>query len=561
MDVNIRVAGEAGQGLLTTGDLLVGAFASMGVHTFASKSYMSRVRGGLNWFDIRIADAELFAPREKADVLVALSTSAVEILSQALNEKAVVLIDGEEAPPNAPEGAMVVDLTQAAKDAGGKPVMANTVAAGVVFSLLGYEADALGEYVKKQFARLGDEIAEQNAACARKGAELAGDRAGCIEAPKGADAPEFVTDGASAAGLSAAVSGVKFATAYPMTPSTATFQYLAKAADKYGLVVEQAEDEIAAINMVCGATYAGAPAMTMTSGGGFALMVEGLSLAGILELPVVILLAQRPGPATGLPTRTAQQDFRFAQFAGHGEFPRAIYAPGTQRQTYELVRKALADAHKAQTPAIVLTDQFLQDAQKNIDRLPDEPDPIDRHIVTDAGDDYQRYAVTDNGVSPRAIPGGDAFVRSDSDEHTAAGVISEDLAGHLAQQDKRMRKFDVLAADTLEPELYPAEADDADTLLLCWGSTYGPCREAVDILRGRDESAAMLHLAQLVPLPVDAISRHLNNRRRVVCVEGNATGQLSAWLRENGLCGECEKILRYDGLAFTAEYIVERMSR
>lgn len=559
MDVNIRIAGEAGQGLLTTGDLLVGAFSSMGLHTFASKSYMSRVRGGLNWFDIRIADCELFAPRDKADLLVALSDDAVEVLAEALTDDAMVLIDGEEAPADAPSGAMVVDLTAAARDAGGKPVMANTVAAGIVFAVLGYDGETLGEYVKKQFARMGDEIAEQNAACARKGADLASDRAGKLDSPQPGDAPQFVTDGASAAGLSAAIAGVKFASAYPMTPATATFQYLAKAADKYGIVVEQAEDEIAAVNMVCGAAYAGAPAMTMTSGGGFALMTEGLSLAGILELPVVILLAQRPGPATGLPTRTAQQDFRFAQFAGHGEFPRAIYAPGTQKQTYDLVRKALADAHRAQTPAIILTDQFLQDAQKNIATLADEPDPIDRCIATDAGADYRRYAVTESGVSPRAIPGGDAFVRSDSDEHTEEGIISEDLAGHLAQQDKRMRKANVLAETVLEPELYPADADDAETLLLCWGSTYGPCREAVDMLREQGESAAMLHIAQLLPLPAEAIARHLKDRKRVICVEGNATGQLSAWLRENGLCPDCEKILRYDGLAFTAEYTLERI--
>ncbi len=559
MDVNIRIAGEAGQGLLTTGDLLVGAFSSMGLHTFASKSYMSRIRGGLNWFDIRIADSELFAPRERADLLVALSEPAIEILSQTLTDDAMVLVDGEEAQEAAPPEAMAVDLTAAAKDAGGKPMMANTVAAGIVFALLGYDADSLDAYVRKQFARMGEELAGQNAACARKGAELAGDRAGRIQAPRPADAPAFVTDGASAAGLSAAVAGVKFATAYPMTPSTATFQYLAKVADKYGIVVEQAEDEIAAINMGCGATYAGAPAMTTTSGGGFALMTEGLSLAGILELPVVILLAQRPGPATGLPTRTAQQDFRFAQFAGHGEFPRAIYAPGTQKQTYELVRKALADAHQAQTPTIVLTDQFLQDAQKNIEPLGDEPDPIDRHIATDAGADYRRYAVTKSGVSPRAIPGGEAFVRCDSDEHTEEGIISEDLAGHLAQQDKRMRKADVLAETVLEPELYPADAADAETLLVCWGSTYGPCREAVDVLREQGGSAAMLHIAQLVPLPAEPIARHLKNRMRVVCVEGNCTGQLAAWLSESGLIGECETVLRYDGLCFTAEYILERI--
>jgi 2-oxoglutarate ferredoxin oxidoreductase subunit alpha len=352
---------------------------------------------------------------------------------------------------------------------------------------------------------------------------------------------------------------VKVVTAYPMTPGTATFTYLAAAADEYGIVVEQAEDEIAAVNMICGATYAGVPAMATTSGGGFALMVEGLSLAGITELPICIVIAQRPGPATGLPTRTAQQDLKFALSAGHGEFARAVFAPGTIAQCYELTRRALAAAHEFQTPALILTDQFLQDMQRNLPPLDDAYRPIDRRLAEGAGGDYRRYAVTESGVSPRAVPGGDAFVVVDSDEHSDAGKISEDLRGHVDQQDKRMRKHDGLADAALPPEYYgPAEAD---TLLVCWGSTYGPCREAVDAINadGRRNPAAMLHFAQVWPLAAGEAAKQLKGRKRVVCVEANQTGQFASVLREQGLAGECELLSRYDGLPFTAEYIIDAL--
>ena len=553
MDINIRVAGEAGQGVQTTGNLLVGAMAKLGLHVVAVKSYMSRVRGGLNWFDIRIGDRELHAGRETADLLVTLTDEARDVLG---GEAAggLVLHDADEA-----EGAVPMPFTRIARETAESAVMANSVAAGAVFAACGYDLGALSAYIGSQFGGKGEEVIEKNVACARRGAELAMEKGLKVSAPRPAGAPSTVVDGSSAIGLAAAAGGVKVVTAYPMTPGTATFTFLAGVADKYGIVVEQAEDEIAAVNMLCGASYAGAPALATTSGGGFALMAEGVSLAGIMELPIVIVVAQRPGPATGLPTRTGQQDLLFAVHAGHGEFPKAVFAPGTVRQSYDLTRRALEQAHAWQSPVILLTDQFLQDLHVNAEPFDEAYRPIDRRLARDAGGDYRRYAVTDSGVSPRAAPGGEAFVVSDSDEHTDAGRISEDLIGHISQQEKRMRKLDGLRAEALPPELHgPA---DAPTLLICWGSTYGPCREAVDRLNDRgDGPVAMVHVAQPWPLDADAFRERLGRRERVVCVEGNATGQLATLLRAEGVLGDVERLLRYDGMPFTAEYIMDKLA-
>ncbi len=555
MNVMIRVAGEAGQGVATTGSLLVEAFASLGLHVAASQSYMSRIRGGLNWYDIRVGDAPMYAGCDQADLLVAFTPGAREVLAGQVRPGGQVLFNGE-----ASDGVIAIDLDAAAQQAGGNKLYSNIVAAGAVMELLGYDLDALATLLGDKFKKKGPETIADNQACARKGAELARPHGGKIKAPKpNGGTKREVYAGAAVIGLAAAVGGVKFAASYPMTPGTATFNFLAAAADKYGIVVEQAEDEIAAVNMLCGAVYAGVPAMATTSGGGFALMAEGLSLAGIMELPICVLVAQRPGPATGLPTRTAQQDLLFALHAGHGEFPRAIFAPGTVRQCYDVTRRALEAAHKFQTPVIILTDQFLQDFEQTLEPLSEACAPIDRCLADSPGADYARYAVTESGVSPRAVPGGAALVIADSDEHTPQGHLSEDLDSHMAQQDKRMRKLGGMSAEAMPPELYgPAEAE---TLLICWGSTYGPAREAVDLLNQRGQSAAMLHFAQVWPIGHDAAAAGIGRRKRIVCVEGNQTGQFAQVLRAEGLIGQVERLGKYDGLPFTSTWIAERIAK
>ena len=560
MDLSIRVSGAAGQGIETLGSLLTGAFAGMGLHVFTTETYMSRIRGGLNWMDIRIGDYELLSGKEIPDLLVVLDPQSLSFLRERTNEWTLLLLNG---PPTV--GTVAIDFAQEAKALTGEVVMANAVAAGSVFALLGYDAARLHSLLDAQFARKGQDVVDANMRCAQRGAELAEPYVGAKLPPKGVGAPDFVCSGSEAIGLGAATAGVKFVAAYPMTPSTGTFTYLANVADEFGIVVEQAEDEIAAVNMICGATYAGVPAMTTTSGGGFALMVEGLALAGMLELPILISLGQRPGPATGLPTRTGQQDLKFALYAGHGEFPRALFAPGTIPQAYELTRRALQTAHQFQSPVILLTDQFFVDVQKNVPRLDDAPDYVDRCILTDAGGDYVRYAVTDTGVSPRAIPGGSAFVVVDSDEHTEDGHITEDLRARVRLQDKRQAKGKGMMEDALPPEYYGPRAPQR--LLITWGSTYGPAREAVDLLHESGESVGMLHFSQVWPINAKKIRQladmagfDLARADHVISVEGNATGQFASILRESGLLRECRLLLRYDGLPFTGEEIAGRLS-
>ena len=287
-------------------------------------------------------------------------------------------------------------------------------------------------------------------------------------------------------------------------------------------------------------------------------MCEGLSLAGIMELPAVIVLAQRPGPATGLPTRTGQEDLKFVVNGGHGEFARIVLAPGTIEQAHLLTRHAIEMAHKYQTPAIILVDQYLVDMQKSLPAADNSYRPIDRCIV-DAGEGYLRYAVTDSGISPRAIPGGVTSIVSDSDEHTPDGHLTEDLVVRIEQVDKRLRKLEGLRAEALPPDRYGP--DDAETLLVCWGSTYGPAREAVDLLSEKGGSAASLHFSQPYPLHIESARKAVGSPDRIVCVEGNATGQLASLLREAGVIGPCDLMLRYDGLPFTGEEIARRIDQ
>ncbi len=560
MDILLRIAGEAGQGVQTTGHILVHALANVGVHVFATQSYLSRVRGGVNWYDIRIADHELFSGRSKANVLIALTADALEKLRGDVAEDAVVVFDGEAGP-----GVTSLKLTEAAQALVQASVMANAVAAGVVFTLLGYDIEKLCEYLTEQFRRKGPEVVDENIRCARRGAELAAPYARSVKAPPCGHAAGIVMSGSEAVALGAATAGLKFTTGYPMSPSTATLTSIASLADEYGIVVEQAEDEIAAINMVCGATYAGVPAMTTTSGGGFALMCEGLSLAGMQELPAVVMVGQRPGPATGLPTRTAQQDLLFVLHAGHGEFPKAVFSPGTIPQAYELTRRAIQTAHTYQTPVIILTDQFLADQQKTIPALDRSLRPIDRCLLRNPPPGYGRYEPTPTGVSPRALPGSEVFVVVDSDEHDEIGHITEDLRVRVRMQDKRMAKLRGLMRDSVPPVRYGPES--ADTVFITWGSTYGPCREAVDLLNARGRSAAMVHFAQVWPLGPEAVKavlfgavRGAKGSTRFVSLECNQTGQFASILREQRILSDCDLILKYDGMPFTGEEIAGRAS-
>lgn len=370
----------------------------------------------------------------------------------------------------------------------------------------------------------------------------------------------MLMNGNEALALGALAAGCKFASAYPMTPATGVITYLAGKAGDFDLVIEQAEDEIAAINMAIGASYAGVRALTATSGGGFCLMTEGISLAGMTETPLVIILAQRPGPATGLPTRTEQAELLFALNAGHGEFPRVIMAPGTAEEAFYSIQKAFNIAERYQTTVIVMSDQHLADSYWSIESLDPRRIKVDRAMINDdeITDDYQRHKITDSGVSPRAIPGqaGKAVVVTDSDEHDEDGHIIEDSSTRNAMAEKRMRKLQGISSEISKPVLYGKE--DPELLLIGWGSTYGALKEAVDTLNSQGKHISMLHFMELWPFP-EGIAETVSSANKSFTVENNSTGQLRRLIRmETGV--ECSgSITKYDGRPLTPEDIIKEV--
>ncbi|MDO9264328.1 MAG: 2-oxoacid:acceptor oxidoreductase subunit alpha, partial [Desulfosalsimonadaceae bacterium] len=341
-----------------------------------------------------------------------------------------------------------------------------------------------------------------------------------------------------------------FVSAYPMSPSTGVLTFLAKHGRDFGIIVEQAEDEISAANMVLGAWYAGARGLATTSGGGFALMTEAVSLSGMTETPMVILLAQRPGPATGLPTRTEQGDLNHALYAGHGEFPRVLLAPGNPEQAFALARRAFHLADTCQIPVILLTDQYLMDSGYDVENLamPDTP-PEAAIVRTEAG--YHRYALTETGISPRGIPGwGEGLVGVDSDEHDADGHITEDLDLRVQMVDKRLRKFHVLSKNALPADWIGPQ--DARNVVVCWGSTLEIVREAVTGLSNKD--LAVLHFQQVFPLP-DESRKRLQLADTPILLEGNATGQFGGLLTQHWGIDWRHRILKYNGLPLSVEAV------
>jgi 2-oxoglutarate ferredoxin oxidoreductase subunit alpha len=331
------------------------------------------------------------------------------------------------------------------------------------------------------------------------------------------------------------------------------------------VVFEQAEDEIAALNMVIGAAYAGIRAMTATSGGGFSLMVEALSLAGMTETPVVIVLGQRPGPATGLPTRTEQGELEFAIHAGHGMFPRIVFAPGTPEEAFYLVNKAFNIAEKYQVPAIILTDTYLADSYISTNKFDLKKIEFDRGEFLSEDDlktigryNYKRHKFTDSGISPRVIPGTkDALVVTDSDEHSEDGHITESPEIRNQMVNKRIKKFRLIQKEIAPPHTYGPE--EASTVLVGWGSTFGALKEGVDLINEDVSSVRMIHISEIWPFPKNAFLGLLKGSEKVFAVENNATGQMAHLIRAETGYEIVSKILRYDGRPITPQYIINHL--
>ncbi|RMG71761.1 MAG: 2-oxoacid:acceptor oxidoreductase subunit alpha, partial [Nitrospirae bacterium] len=434
MDYTVLIGGEAGQGIQTIGGMLAKVFARAGFHVFSHQDYMSRIRGGHNFYQIRFSDRPVHSSKQRVDLIVALNLESIEIHRERLNEQGMVVYDGDSIKRRFDSPLFLdVPFEGISREKTGTTVMANTVATASVLGMLGMELDIFEQVIRETFKKKGDEVISKNIEASRAGYDYAVTK--CLRCnfsvPLKAGSGRMLINGNQAVGLGAVSGGCRFYSAYPMTPSTGIMIYLASKAKQLGIVVEQAEDEISAINMALGASFAGLRAMTGTSGGGFALMVEGLSLAGMTETPIVIAEVQRPGPATGLPTRTEQADLLFVLHAGHGEFPRVVFAPGTPEQALYLTNRAFELSEKYQVPVLILSDQYLADSQWSYESL-----DLDRLVFNDYRvrkenfrilKEYKRHAITESGVSPLAVPSeAEHVVVTDSDEHDEEGHIIED---------------------------------------------------------------------------------------------------------------------------------------
>ncbi len=555
-DISIVLGGEAGQGIQTIEQLLTKILKLAGFHVYATKEYMSRIRGGTNSISIRVASRPVQAPVQRIDLLVPLDKDVLPHLQDRTGGQTVIIGD-----KNILETEMqLIDIpfSAMAKDLGNK-MYANTVALGMILGLLETDQQIMEQYLQKRFADKSQEVVEKNIEAARqgygKGSSLRQNGAVVLAPIKPSDTThQIMVNGSEAIAMGAIAGGCQCITSYPMTPGTGVITFMAQHMHDFDLLVEQAEDEIAAINMALGAWYAGVRSMVTTSGGGFALMTEGISLAGMLELPVVVHLAQRPGPATGLPTRTEQGDLELALYAGHGEFPRIILAPESLENAFSLTQKAFNMADKYQVPVIILSDQYLVDTYYNTQAFDVNGLDVEPHIA-ETTEEYQRYQFTEDGISPRGIPGGRGLVCVDSDEHDEAGHITEDLFLRKKMVDKRLRKLEKIKGETLPAERIGPE--DCATLLLCWGSTNHIVREAVGCLARKD--LAVLTFTQIYPLPGE-LSTHLEQAAQTIIIENNATSQMGKLiLRETGQRID-HTILKYNGLPFTVEELIDRIS-
>jgi len=576
-EITVGIAGAAGDGLDRTGDTLARTAARLGVHLFTYNSYQSLVRGGHTWLRLRLSEEKVDNHGDHLNVLLALNQDSLERHAREVEPGGAIVFNSARFncdPSLVREGVKLVPLPVPELTARlGKlpPIMQNTAALGALLHLAGFDVDVTAEILHETFKRKGPEVIEQNVGVLRAGY----DYAARIFQPLG-HSWDFsrkrrpVVTGNLMTALGAAAAGCKFYSAYPMSPASFILHWLASHSEKCGVVVKQAEDELAVVNLAIGAGHAGVRSMCATSGGGFALMTEALGMAGITETPVVVVNVQRGGPSTGLPTKTEQGDLNQVLGASQGDYPRVIIAPRDATDCFHTAVEAFNLAETFQLPVIVIYDLLLGEHRSTID-----PETISNQVPIERGEwvaelspedaldgGYKRYLLTPSGISPRARPGreGMTYVAA-TDDHDERGVIISDEHTNAAirrkMHEKRMRKMEGVRARIAPPALEgPAKAA---VTLIGWGSTWSVIREAAARLNEAGVTASHLHFKYIHPLHATEARAILEGCKRTIAIENNFTGQFARHLRaETGFTVD-HLLTRYDGEPFEPDYIVRRV--
>ncbi|MHB1022086.1 MAG: 2-oxoacid:acceptor oxidoreductase subunit alpha [Acidobacteriaceae bacterium] len=566
---SVGIGGAAGQGVATPGDIFAKIFSRRGLHLNAYNAYQSIIRGGHTFLTIRTGPDKISNTDGRLDLLIPLNQDTMDRHLRLLSAGGACLYNADLIQPGAPAAEVQLCPIPVSKlaDITRNKVAQNTLAIGAALSMMGIGFAALQSVLEEQFRKKDKAVIEENISLARAGYDYAAQtfKPFARSLPM-TEARYAVLSGNAAMAMGGAAAGVKFYSAYPMSPATGVLHWMAANARKAGIMVRQVEDEISVINMAIGAAHAGVRSMCATSGGGFALMSEGLGLSAQAEIPVVVIDCQRAGPSTGVPTKTEQGDLWQMLGAAFGDYPRVIAAPLDIADCFKLIPEMFNLTDRFQCPGIVLCDLLLAEGRLSVD--PKELDfrpVIDRgELITSNGsgdhEAYLRYKITESGVSPRVIPGVPGYTHTvSSDEHDEDGVLISDAytnAGkRRAMMEKRMRKVDGIAASVPPPQLLgPA---NADVTLIGWGSTYGVIDEACELLRDEGISANHLPIRWLVPLHGDAILDLLRDARYTILVENNYSGQFARYLRSETSFVPNGHIRKYDGEPFLPHHIVE----
>ncbi|MDI6866329.1 2-oxoacid:acceptor oxidoreductase subunit alpha [Methanoculleus sp.] len=545
-EYSLLVGGKAGEGINTAGLSIAGLFSRLGYHVYMYFDYPSLIRGGHNFAIIRAADEPIGAHRTGVDVLLALDRKTIETHKERIGGKTTVIYDSSQVGEERGYGLPLDEIIREEK---APPITRNTAMLGALSRVAGIDRAILEDVIR---ATVPEKHLDSNLRVAARGYNgVEG-----VFSVRPLDAPKLpVLTGNEATGLGLVYGGLDTYVAYPMTPSSGVLHFLAGRADDLRVRVVHPENEISVILMALGLAYAGERAAVGTSGGGFCLMTEGLSFAGMSEIPVTIVLAQRPGPSTGVPTHTAQSDLHFALNAGQGEFPRLVVAPGDPHEACAWSATALMLSWRYQVPAIILIDKTLAEGAYSFDLDASTPPRDHEPVLRDGGEEYRRYRRSEDGVSPLAFPGTEGVtVKANSYAHDETGFTTEKAEDVGALQEKLLRK-----ARGLKTELGGYKtvktygAPESSKTIICWGSQKWVCIEAA-----AEVGARVVQPVVLAPFPVEAWSEAIAGASEVVCVENNATGQFARLLREYGF-DPGTSILKYDGRPFAVDELTARL--
>ena len=568
-DFAFAIGGEAGQGIATPGNTMARIFARRGLHLSAYNAYQSIIRGGHIFLTVRVSDELIYTHGDKLHLLLCLNQDTMDRHLHLMGPGTAVIYNSDKITPGeAAEGVQLCglpigELTNTTRTG----LNQNTVALGVMMHLIGIDIDVLEQSLTQQFQRKGEAVINENVNVARAGYEHA--KANFTPFPgtvATGPKPLALWSGNDALAMGGAVAGVKFYAAYPMSPSTGVLHWMANNARNLGIMVRQVEDEIAVANMVIGAAHTGVRAMCATSGGGFALMTEAIGAAGMMEIPAVFIDVQRAGPSTGVPTKTEQGDLWQALGASAGDFQRFIVAPLHTLDAFNVMSELFNLVDQVQCPGIVLSDLLISEGNYSVD-----PDYLNLHPAIDRGqlitspngkdgEPYHRYANTESGVSPRAVPGVEGHVHVvATDEHDEdSRLVSDEFTNpHIRRMmvEKRARKFEGVVDQIAPPELEgPA---DADVTLIGWGSVYMPIFDSLKLLEAKGIKVNFLPIRWIVPFHAEQVTAVLTGAKKVIIVENTQSGQFARFLRSETGFSANGHIRKYDGEPFMPHHIVD----